>query len=243
MLHRDFLARLPSQAHSADNSNADPLFGLHGCHHFSFVFQSSRGGVESRHAAISDARTTAASVPQAQRSDVVAGVAPGPRETSSNRAGTASLLHELDRQRYALNVSAGGPFCAASGEDRASGHQINISLRVAHKSATATSNTNSAAINARPAARAFSAFIGEYLGGVPCSLCTRLAQARLRRSRDNFRPAVTKLSLRQIGLHLQGIAGRTRRPSTLPTSGKATSARPSVGSAASLSRPTRSWSF
>jgi hypothetical protein len=62
------------------------------------------------------------------------------------------------------------------------------------------------------------------------------------KSRDSFHPAGTKLSLLQIGLRLQGIAGRTRRPLSLRSSQERMSARPSVGSAGSLSRPTPSWS-
>jgi hypothetical protein len=58
-----------------------------------------------------------------------------------HRVGTfdAFLPCELGRRREATLVSAVGPFCAASGEDRASGYQTKIPFRVAATMATAAS--------------------------------------------------------------------------------------------------------
>jgi hypothetical protein len=60
-----------------------------------------------------------------------------------NRVGTfdAFLPCELGRRREATLVSAVGPFCAASGEDRASGHQTKIPFLVAATNTTAANTT------------------------------------------------------------------------------------------------------
>jgi hypothetical protein len=64
-------------------------------------------------------------------------------KVSSPRVGTfdAFLPCELGRRREATLVSAVGPFCAASGEDRASGYQTKIPFLVAATNTTAASAT------------------------------------------------------------------------------------------------------
>jgi hypothetical protein len=73
-----------------------------------------------------------------------------------------------------------------------------------------------------------------------CSSCVQYSGTRPRcreKSRDSFRPRGTKLSLRQIGLIVQGVGGPTRRLHTLRRSQETMSEQPSDGWLASLNRP------
>jgi hypothetical protein len=75
-----------------------------------------------------------------------------------------------------------------------------------------------------------------------CVHTTKRKFRPLQNCRDAFRRGVTKLSLRPYGFGLQGIAGAKNARPSLRASENETSARPSVGSAASLSHRTPSWS-
>jgi hypothetical protein len=94
----------------------------------------------------------------------------------------------------------------------------------------------------RMMARLASSDIFQSRGVSSCVHTTKRKFRPLQNCRDAFRRGMTKLSLRQIGHGLQGIAGRKNARPNLRASENETSARPSVGSAASLSRPTLSWS-
>jgi hypothetical protein len=108
----------------------------------------------------------------------------------------------------------------------------------------AATNATQAATNTKNRIASFVAesSIGRTQGKLSCVHTTKRKFRPLQNCRDAFRRGMTKLSLRQIGHGLQGIAGRKNARPRLRASENETSARPSVGSAASLSRPTPSWS-
>lgn len=78
--------------------------------------------------------------------------------------------------------------------------------------------------------------VGEYQ---PCVQSTSASPASKSKYRDASCRAVTKLSRRQIGFGLQGIAGRKRPPLTLHQSHTETNAQQNAGSAVSSSRRSR----
>jgi hypothetical protein len=84
--------------------------------------------------------------------------------------------------------------------------------------------------------------VGRTQGSLSCVHTTKRKSRPLRNCRDAFRRGMTKLSLRKIGLGLQGIVGRINARPRLRASENETSARPSDGSAASSNRQTLSWS-
>lgn len=159
--------------------------------------------------------------------------------TFCRRAFFASLLTDGRQQTH--SQAAVGRLCPAlSGESARAFHQTNKLNCVAIASSSAKAIPALTATRARPAKISESVKFMRSGERLSCVFCTRSALRKRGKSRDVYRQAVPKLSLRKIGLCLQGIVGRTRRHFTLPTSGKATSGQPSAGSAASSSRPARS---
>jgi rhodanese-related sulfurtransferase len=94
----------------------------------------------------------------------------------------------------------------------------------------------------RTRARLASSDIFQSRGVSSCVHTTKRKFRPLQNCRDGFRRGMTKLSLRQIGHGLQGIAGRKNARLSLRASRVETSARQSGGWLASLNRPTPSWS-
>jgi hypothetical protein len=159
-----------------------------------------------------------------------------------HRVGTfdAFLPCELGRRREATLVSAVGPFCAASGEDRASGYQTKIPFRVAATMATAAStNTERQAQTQIAASSASDLGMCFVPGSSSCKHHRAWCRSTPQNHSDKNVHRRTKLSQ---GGFLPSLPcfGRSRLRPASPQLQKLTSARPGAGYVANTNRPYRS---